>query len=82
MSAFAWCVSGLESGHRFHINTGNGYYGGFQFETQTWLAVQRLMHEWYAPRADLATVAEQVAVFDYWEARDPEAWPVTVPACL
>lgn len=25
-----------ESGQRWHINTGNGYYGGLQFSYETW----------------------------------------------
>lgn len=28
-----------ESGGRWHINTGNGFYGGLQFDLQTWNAV-------------------------------------------
>ena len=81
MTPLAWCVSGLESGHDFSINTGNGFYGGFQFVTSTWLAVQRMMGVYWAPRADLATEAEQVAAFDYYSAIDPGAWPNTIPRC-
>jgi hypothetical protein len=29
-------VAGCESGHNWHINTGNGYYGGLQFVDGTW----------------------------------------------
>jgi hypothetical protein len=25
-----------ESGNRYHINTGNGYYGAYQFAKSTW----------------------------------------------
>ena len=25
-----------ESSNRYHINTGNGYYGGYQFDQRTW----------------------------------------------
>ena len=28
-----------ESGGRWHINTGNGYYGGLQFSAATWRSV-------------------------------------------
>ena len=31
----AWC----ESTGRWHIATGNGYYGGLQFDVQTWRSV-------------------------------------------
>ena len=41
-----------ESGGNWHINTGNGYYGGLQFDTSTWLSYGGAA---YAPRADLAT---------------------------
>ena len=31
-------VAECESGGDWHINTGNGYYGGLQFSQQTWKA--------------------------------------------
>jgi hypothetical protein len=30
------CLAHYESSHRWHINTGNGYYGGLQFSLSTW----------------------------------------------
>jgi len=48
-----------ESGGNWSINTGNGYFGGLQFLTSTWLAYGGGQ---YAPRADLATKAQQIAV--------------------
>ncbi|RBY75381.1 transglycosylase [Blastococcus sp. TF02-09] len=52
-------VARCESGGNWSINTGNGYYGGLQFSSPTWLG-----HGGgeFAPRADLATPAEQIAV--------------------
>jgi LysM repeat protein len=52
-------VAQCESGGNWHINTGNGYYGGLQFGSPTWLG-----HGGgeFAPRADLATPGQQVAV--------------------
>ena len=52
-------VAQCESGGNWSINTGNGYYGGLQFGSPTWLG-----HGGgeFAPRADLATPAEQIAV--------------------
>src|SRR5262249_23691163 len=44
----------LESGGDWHINTGNGFYGGLQFDYTTWLAYGGGA---YAPTADLATPA-------------------------
>jgi len=46
-----------ESGGRWHINTGNGYYGGLQFGQRTWAAYGGKS---YAPRADIAWRIEQI----------------------
>jgi len=81
MTPLAWCVSGRESNHNFRANTGNGYYGGYQFDVRTWLYAQRLMGVFFAWRADYASEAQQTAVFNYYEPRNPGAWPYTVPAC-
>lgn len=32
-------IAACESGGRWHIATGNGFYGGLQFTLQSWLAV-------------------------------------------
>src|SRR5690349_14372282 len=48
-----------ESSGNWHINTGNGFYGGLQFTQQTWAGFGGLS---YAPRADLASRAEQIRV--------------------
>jgi nucleoid-associated protein YgaU len=52
-------VAQCESSGNWQVNTGNGYYGGLQFSSSTWLGYGGGQ---YAPRADLATPAEQVAV--------------------
>ena len=52
-------VAACESGGNWSINTGNGYYGGLQFTQQTWAGAGGLA---YAPRADLATPAQQIAI--------------------
>jgi peptidoglycan hydrolase-like protein with peptidoglycan-binding domain len=52
-------IAKCESGGRWNINTGNGYYGGLQFNNATWLSVNG---DDFAPRADLATRAEQITV--------------------
>lgn len=54
-SAIAQC----ESGGNWAINTGNGYFGGLQFTQATWAGAGGLA---YAPRADLATPEQQIAV--------------------
>jgi hypothetical protein len=53
------CVAECESGGDWHINTGNGYYGGLQFSQSTWERYGGLK---YARRADLATREQQIAV--------------------
>ena len=48
-----------ESGGDWGINTGNGYQGGVQFSRSTWEAYGGTE---YAPRADLASREQQIAV--------------------
>jgi LysM repeat protein len=52
-------VAECESGGDWSINTGNGYYGGLQFSQSTWAAFGGTA---LAPRADLATPAQQVEI--------------------
>ena len=52
-------IANCESTNNWSINTGNGYYGGLQFDIGTWLANGGGQ---YAPRADLATREQQIAV--------------------
>ncbi|MFB6552881.1 MULTISPECIES: transglycosylase family protein [unclassified Streptomyces] len=52
-------IAACESGGNWKANTGNGYYGGLQFARSSWIAAGGLK---YAPRADLATRGEQIAV--------------------
>ena len=66
-------VARCESGGNWSINTGNGYFGGLQFSPTTWLAFGGGA---YAPRADLATKAQQIAVAEKVLAvQGPGAWP-------
>jgi uncharacterized protein YabE (DUF348 family) len=67
-------VAQCESGGNWHINTGNGFYGGLQFDYSTWLAYGGGQ---YAPRADLATREQQIAVATrLYNARGSSPWPV------
>jgi resuscitation-promoting factor RpfB len=67
-------IASCEAGGNWAINTGNGYYGGVQFDQGTWAANGGLR---YAPRADLATREEQIAVAEVTRARQGwGAWPV------
>lgn len=59
-SGSSWdSVAACESGGNWAINTGNGYYGGLQFTQATWAGAGGLA---YAPRADLATPEQQIAI--------------------
>lgn len=68
-----------ESGGNWGINTGNGYFGGLQFKQSTW---DQFGGSQYAPRADLATREQQIAIAERTlAAQGPGAWPNTfVPA--
>ncbi len=52
-------IAQCESGGNWHINTGNGYYGGLQFDYGSWLAYGGAD---FAPRADLASREQQITV--------------------
>jgi nucleoid-associated protein YgaU len=67
-------VAQCESGGNWHINTGNGYYGGLQFAYSTWV---NYGGQHYASRADLASKSEQIAIGEKVLARQGwGAWPV------
>ena len=67
-------VAACESGGNWAINTGNGFYGGLQFDSGTWLSNGGGA---YASRADLASRAEQIAVATLlYNARGSSPWPV------
>ena len=62
-------IVACESGGNWSTNTGNGYYGGLQFDQGTWEGAGGTA---YAPRADLASPEQQMAVAD----RIPRSsWP-------
>ncbi|CAN5367517.1 resuscitation-promoting factor [soil metagenome] len=62
-----------ESGGNWAINTGNGYYGGLQYNQQTWLANGGGA---YAPLPHQATREQQIAVGEATYAeRGDSPWP-------
>jgi uncharacterized protein YabE (DUF348 family) len=71
----AWdALSRCEAGGNWAINTGNGFFGGVQFDQNTWERNGGLR---YAARADLATREEQIAIAEVTRARQGwGAWPV------
>jgi len=65
-------IAACESGGNWAINTGNGYYGGLQFDSQTWLGNGGGA---YAPRADLASRTQQIAIANkVYAARGLSPW--------
>ena len=74
-NAGTWdALARCEAGGNWTINTGNGFYGGVQFDQSTWERNGGLR---YAARADLATREEQIAIADVTRARQGwGAWPV------
>lgn len=67
-------VAQCESGGNWSINTGNGFYGGLQFTTQTWNGFGGGK---YAPNAHQATKAQQIEIAQKVLAtQGPGAWPV------
>ncbi len=74
-SGLNWdAVANCESGGNWSINTGNGYYGGLQFDSGTWLGNGGGA---YAPRADLASREQQIAVANrIYASRGASPWPV------
>ncbi|MFD7448763.1 transglycosylase family protein [Kitasatospora sp. NPDC059827] len=67
-------VAQCESGGNWSISTGNGFNGGLQFTPSTWAAYGGTA---YAPQANQATRAQQIAVAEkVLASQGPGAWPV------
>jgi hypothetical protein len=82
VSAQSWLIGAFECIHShegaWNANTGNGYYGGVQFGYAEW---QHYGGQ-YAPRADLASPAEQIsAAIAYYHDAGFEPWPNTARMC-
>lgn len=62
-----------ESTSRWHVASGNGFYGGLQFDRQTWIAYGGGV---YAARADYASREQQILVAERLHAaRGFQPWP-------
>jgi uncharacterized protein YabE (DUF348 family) len=59
-------IAQCESTGNWSINSGNGYYGGLQFDISSWLANGGGA---YAPNASLASKAQQIAVANTYYAK-------------
>jgi len=67
-------VAQCESGGNWHIDTGNGYYGGLQFSDSTWDSYDV---DNYAGRADQASRNQQIDVANrVLHSQGWGAWPV------
>lgn len=67
-------MADCESGGRWDINTGNGYYGGLQFGHPTWKGFGGAD---FAPYAHRATKLQQITVAQrVLKVQGPGAWPV------
>jgi uncharacterized protein YabE (DUF348 family) len=68
-------IAECESGGNWSINSGNGYYGGLQFDHGTWAAYGGTA---YATNANGATKAQQIAIAEKVKADRGGygAWPV------
>lgn len=68
-------IAQAESSGNWQTNTGNGYYGGLQFDQATWEQFGGTM---FAPRADLATREQQISVANSVpKAQRAGRWPNT-----
>ena len=88
--AIRWdCLAHYESTHRWHINTGNGHYGGLQFSLSTWryyggpnYSGNTYPHR--ATRAEQIVIAKRTAWYgwkDHKAQGGRNAWPNTWPKC-
>jgi uncharacterized protein YabE (DUF348 family) len=65
-------IANCESTNTWSINTGNGYYGGLQFDLGTWASAGG---DAYASRPDLASREEQIAVAEnLYASRGTSPW--------
>lgn len=68
-------LAGCESGGNWHVNSGNGYYGGLQFSQGTWRSFGGAR---FAFRADLASRPQQITIAE--KVLDAQGWGAW-PAC-
>ncbi|HEX2177168.1 MAG TPA: transglycosylase family protein [Nocardioidaceae bacterium] len=84
------CLAHYESTHRWHINSGNGHYGGLQFSRSTWryyggprYSGNRWPHR--ASRREQVVIAKRTA-WRGWRGRAAQggrnAWPNTWRSCF
>lgn len=71
-----WALAGCETGHKYdNPNTGNGYYGYFQFSLPTWQSVGGPgypHHHSYETQKHYAQILQQQAGWGQWPACSAE----------
>lgn len=66
-------IARCESSGKWNIDTGNGYYGGLQFNRSTWIGSGGGQ---YAPTANLATKEQQITIANRLaDSRGFQPWP-------
>ncbi len=63
-------LAACESGGRWHLSTGNGFYGGLQFTLSSWRAVGGSGYPHQASKAEQIARAEKLMAIQGWG-----AWP-------
>jgi hypothetical protein len=62
-----------ESGQRWQLDSGNGFYGGLQFTYASWVGAGGTVYAWradYATRSQQIEIAENLLSLQGWQ-----AWP-------
>jgi len=75
LGGVAACIRQHEAGGNYATNTGNGYYGAYQFDIATWHAAGG------TGNPATASPAEQDAAFARWWPGHHGAWPLTSRMC-
>ena len=70
------CIAAHESGGNPAENTGNGYYGMYQFTPGSWAAAGGTGNPAGAPASEQTAVAQRLQQMQGWG-----AWPVSSAAC-
>lgn len=74
---FKACTIAIESGGNYATNTGNGHFGAFQFNQQTWDgAVARAGYpEWVGrPASEAPPSVQDAAARQLWSERGTQPW--------
>lgn len=67
-------LADCESGQRWQLDSGNGFYGGLQFTQESWNGAGGQVYAWradYATRSQQIEIAENLLAMQGWR-----AWPV------